>query len=115
MNLSAANAITKPSLPKKPNDQMVNDQMVHYIEVILPLAIRDCYTYSIPDGLSMPAPGTRVRVPLLKKELCGVVLREHTESIDPAFAEKIRPITEVVDTAPVVTQEQLALWRCLSS
>ena len=63
----------------------------------------------------MPAPGTRVRVPLLKKELCGVVLREHTEPIDPAFAEKIRPITEVVDTAPVVTQEQLALWRWMSA
>ena len=74
------------------------------IDIILPLALRDCYTYSVPEGLSIPAPGTRVIVPLLKKELRGVVLREHTEPIEPAFADKIRPILSVVDTAPVVTR-----------
>ena len=115
MNLSAANATTKPSLPKKPNDQMVNDQMVHYIDVILPLAIRDCYTYSIPDGLSIPAPGTRVIVPLMKKEVRGIVLREHTEPVDDAFAAKIKPILSVSETAPVVSPEQLALWQWMSS
>ena len=115
MNLSAANATTKPSLPKKPNDQMVNDQMVHYIDVILPLAIRDCYTYSIPDGLSIPAPGTRVIVPLMKKEVRGIVLREHTEPVDASFAAKIKPISSVSDTAPVVSREQLALWQWMST
>ena len=84
------------------------------IDIILPLALRDCYTYSVPEGLSIPAPGTRVIVPLLKKELRGVVLREHTEPIEPAFADKIRPILSVVDTAPVVTREQLALWQWMS-
>lgn len=94
---------------------MVNDQMVHCIDVILPLAIRDCYTYSIPDGLSMPAPGTRVIVPLMKKEVRGIVLREHTEPVDGAFAAKIKPIRSVSDTAPVVSREQLALWQWMSA
>ena len=115
MNLSAVLATTKPSLPKKPNDQMVNDQMVHYIDVILPLAIRDCYTYSIPDGLSMPAPGARVLVPLMRKQVRGIVLREHTESVDADFAAKIKPILSVSETAPVVSPEQLALWQWMSS
>ena len=115
MNLSAASATTKPSLPKKPNDQMVNDQMVHYIDVILPLAIRDCYTYSIPDGLSMPAPGARVLVPLMRKQVRGIVLREHTEPVDADFAAKIKPILSVSETAPVVSPEQLALWQWMSS
>ena len=84
------------------------------VDIILPLAIRDCYTYSIPDGLSLPTPGTRVIVPLMKKEVRGVVLREHTEPIDPAFADKIRPITAIVDTAPVVSQEQLTLWQWMN-
>ena len=88
--------------------------MVNYIDVILPVAIRDCYTYSVPDGLSLPSPGTRVIVPLLKKELRGVVLREHTEPIDDALQDKIRPISSVVDTAPTVTAEQLALWQWMS-
>lgn len=115
MNLSAVLATTKPSLPKKPNDQMVNDQMVHYIDVILPLAIRDCYTYSIPDGLSLPAPGTRVLVPLMRKQVRGIVLREHTEEVSTDFAAKIKPILSVSETAPAVSAEQLALWQWMSS
>ncbi len=89
--------------------------MVHYIDVILPLAIRDCYTYSIPDGLSMPAPGTRVLVPLMRKQVRGIVLREHTEPVDADFAAKIKPILSVSETAPVVSPEQLALWQWMSS
>ena len=89
--------------------------MVHYIDVILPLAIRDCYTYSIPDGLSMPAPGARVLVPLMRKQVRGIVLREHTEPVDADFAAKIKPILSVSETAPVVSPEQLALWQWMSS
>ena len=62
----------------------------------------------------MPAPGTRVTVPLMKKEVRGVVLREHTEPIDTAWAEKIRPVLEILDTAPVVSKEQLDLWQWMS-
>ena len=88
--------------------------MLKYIDVILPLAIRDCYTYSVPDSLSVPAPGTRVIVPLMNKEVRGIVLREHTEPIDPAFVSKIRPILSVSETAPIVSKEQLVLWEWMS-
>ena len=88
--------------------------MLRYIDVILPLAIRDCYTYSVPDSLSMPKPGMRVIVPLMKKEVRGIVLREHTEPVDAAFEEKIRPITSISETAPAVSTEQLALWQWMS-
>ena len=63
----------------------------------------------------MPQPGTRVIVPLLKKELRGVVLREHTEPIDEAFKDKIRPISSVADAAPTVSAEQLQLWQWMST
>ena len=102
MNLSAANATTKP-------------WRVRIVDVILPLAIRDCYTYSVPDGLSIPAPGTRVIVPLMKKEVRGVVLREHTSAIDENLKDKIRPILSIADTAPAVSPEQLALWQWMSA
>lgn len=88
---------------------------MRYVDIILPLAIRDVYTYSVPDDLSLPTAGTRVVVPLMKKEVRGVVLREHTEPIPDELAAKIRPIAEVVDAAPVVTREQLALWQWMSS
>ena len=62
----------------------------------------------------MPAPGTRVTVPLMAKQVRGVVLGPHTEPVDPAFASKIRPVTAILDAAPVVSSEQLELWRWMS-
>ena len=84
------------------------------VDIILPLAIRDCYTYSVPDDLTLPVPGTRVIVPLMKKEVRGVVLRTHMEPVEDSFAQKIRPVTAVLDTAPMVSPEQLALWQWMS-
>ena len=63
----------------------------------------------------MPAPGTRVLVPLMRKEVRGIVLREHTEPVTEDFAAKIKPILSVSETAPVVSPEQLALWQWMSS
>ena len=63
----------------------------------------------------MPLPGTRVIVPLMAKQVRGIVLREHTESIDDAFAAKIKPISEISETAPGVSKEQLALWQWMST
>ena len=102
MSRSAASATTKLWLLKA-------------VDVILPLAIRDCYTYSVPDGLSIPAPGTRVVVPLVNKELRGIVLREHTEPVDAEFAAKLKPVLSVSETAPAVPPEQLALWQWMSA
>lgn len=62
----------------------------------------------------MPSPGTRVIVPLLKKEMRGIVLREHTEPVDATWADKIRPITSILENAPAVSREQLALWQWMS-
>ena len=63
----------------------------------------------------MPSAGTRVIVPLMAKKVRGIVLREHTEPVDAAFAAKIKPIAEVSETAPAVSKEQLALWQWMSS
>lgn len=57
----------------------------------------------------------RVIVPLMKKEVRGVVLREHTEPIDEALKQKIRPIAQIVEEAPVVSAQQLALWTWISA
>ena len=84
------------------------------VDIILPLAIRDCYTYSVPDSLSVPVPGTRVVVPLMKKEVRGIVLREHTEPVEESLLSKIRPILSVSETAPAVSKEQLALWQWMN-
>lgn len=63
----------------------------------------------------MPAAGTRVLVPLMSKQVRGIVLREHTEPISEDFAAKIKPILSVSESAPDVSAEQLALWQWMSS
>ena len=53
-------------------------------------------------------------MPLMKKELRGVVLRTHTEPVEESLKDKIRPISSVVEGAPLVPKEQLALWQWMS-
>ena len=50
----------------------------------------------------------------MKKELRGVVLRTHTEPVEESLKDKIRPISSVVEGAPLVPKEQLALWQWMS-
>ena len=80
------------------------------IEVILPLAIAETYTYLVPDSMQCPLPGTRVIVPLGKKEVVGIVDngKFKVESL------KLREIICVLDREPMVTENQLKLWRWIS-
>ena len=51
----------------------------------------------------------------MKKQVPGVVLREHTGPMDAAWEAKVRPIVEVIDAAPSVTEDQLFVWQWISS
>ncbi|MDY4514313.1 MAG: primosomal protein N' [Paludibacteraceae bacterium] len=79
----------------------------------MPMAIRETYTYALPDSMPMPAVGARVLVPLGKKVITGIVLREHTEPIAEGIA--LREIIEVLDvTESVVSEQQLQLWQWMA-
>lgn len=104
--------------------------MPQRIEVILPLAIADTYTYLVPDSIQCPQPGTRVIVPLGKKEVVGIVdeiklkvesgkWKEVDKVLSPQGARlfdslKLREIICVLDREPMVTENQLKLWRWIS-
>ena len=51
----------------------------------------------------------------MRKQVRGIVLREHTEPLSSDFIGKIRPITEVLDTHPILPLEQLHLWQWMSA
>lgn len=77
------------------------------------MAIHDAYTYAVPDSVPLPAVGARVLVPLGKKAITGIVLREHTEPIVEGIA--LREIIEVLDvTESVVSEQQLQLWQWIA-
>ena len=100
MSHFAAHAIEKP-LSK-----------IKLIDVILPLAIADTYTYSVPDSTPCPVKGMRVLVPIGKQQYVGIVYGEHEG--DYHGDAVVRPIDMVLDEVPLVHDEQLRLWRWVS-
>lgn len=82
------------------------------VDVILPLAIADTYTYRVPESLCCPPVGVRVLVPLGSKQIVGIVAGEHTEPWDKPVA--LRDIIAVLDTIPIVSEEQLELWHWIA-
>lgn len=83
-----------------------------YVDVLLPLPLEDCFTYSVPEEQEhLITTGVRVVVPLgRKKTYVALVLRVHTQK--PTFATK--PILEVLDAKPVITPTQLQLWQWIA-
>lgn len=82
------------------------------IDIILPLAIADAYTYRVPSNMPTPLAGMRVLVPLGKKTITGVIYRLHEGEL-PASV-KVRDIVDVIDNQPVVTPHQLRLWQWMA-
>src|SRR4249920_1701995 len=85
-----------------------------YAEIIIPLALPKNYTWLIPEQmLDVVRPGCRVEVNLGKnKKYAGIVKRMHNEK--PEFFEP-KEILNVLDTEPVVYEEQLQLWDWMAS
>lgn len=82
------------------------------VDVILPLAIADVYTYRVPTEMDCPSVGMRVLVPLAKKQITGVVYRYHQGALPNSVT--IRDLIDVLDDTPVVTTYQLQLWEWMA-
>lgn len=85
----------------------------HFADVILPLALRGTFTYSIGNEFTGKVfPGMRVLVQVgSKKVYTGIICRIHDE---PPALEKIRPITGILDDVPVADAIQIRLWQWIS-
>ena len=92
----------------------INGTKSLFADVIIPLAVPKTYTWSVPSKLADTIkPGCRVEVNLGKnKKYAGVVKRLHDEKPD-VFEPK--EILNLLDTAPVVFEQQLRLWEWMAS
>ena len=84
-----------------------------YAEIILPLALRQTYTYHIPrEMLPGISPGKRVTVQFGKRKVyTGIVYKLHNNI---PIVSGIKNIHSVLDDQPVVTEKQLAFWEWLA-
>ena len=83
-----------------------------FAEVILPLPLSKNYTYGIPDELkSGAAIGKRVEIQFGKRKIyAGLIKRLHTQA---PKEYKIKPILSVLDSEPIVTEENILMAFCL--
>ena len=85
--------------------------MMHYADLILPVPLQGLFTYAIPEGMNVGV-GMRVLVTFgrSKTYLC-IVARIH--DVKPE-GYQVKPITQVMDQEPIVTEQQLKLWQWIS-
>ena len=79
------------------------------VQVAVPRPLRQTFDYAVPATCPVPAPGSRVRVPLGPTRTVGVVLGP-AETSRPG----LKPIDEVLDPAPLLPADLLALARWLA-
>lgn len=82
------------------------------IDVLLPVPLDGLFTYSVPPEMEGKAErGRRVLVPFGRgKSQVGLIIRRHEG--EPGFA--VKDIKLVLDDAPIVTEDQLKLWRWIA-
>ncbi len=76
------------------------------VSVALPLPLRREFSYFVPEGVPVPAAGSRVRVPFGERALTGVVV-----SADGEEAPGMRELVSVLDPEPVCPPDLLELAR----
>lgn len=86
----------------------------NFVEVALPLPLRQTFTYRLPVGLQETVKlGARLLVPFGKRQLTGYAVALHTE-INPELEieeETIKDALELLDSEPLLTEEILRLTQ----
>lgn len=87
--------------------------MSYYINVILPLPLENQFTYEVTrDEALFLKPGMRIAVPFGKSKIyTGIVAGIHTKAPQKYEA---KPMEQILDESPVVTQHQLDFWKWIS-
>ena len=83
-----------------------------YVEVLLPLKLKETLTYTLPDGWSV-APGDWVQVPLRGHSALGIVTELRDRAPKAVNLSSIGEVAARVDK-PAVTEQELTFWRMVA-
>ena len=85
-----------------------------YLTLLLPLSVANTYTYILPSALEgKVSVGARVIAQFgSKRYYTSIVLAIHQDNPQPGI--QLKPITDVVDNAPIVLPSQLKLWQWIA-
>ncbi len=80
--------------------------------IILPFPLRDSYTYFVPDSMSNDIRiGQRVLVSFGARRFFTGIVHSFGEVEN---VEGLKPISEILDTEPIVSEKQLRYWQRLA-
>src|SRR6185437_5613980 len=79
-----------------------------WVDVALPVPLDQAFTYSVPVGME-PVLGGRVRVQWGNRPMTGVAVKLRTEAPAEIAAAQLKPISAVVDGAPLLEDAMLKL------
>lgn len=84
-----------------------------FADIILPLAVRGRFTYSIPEEIEKDVkPGVMVIVQFGGRKLySGIVCAVH--DIPPEI-RNVKPVIKVIDPIPLINESQLRFWQWIS-
>ncbi|MGI9054199.1 MAG: replication restart helicase PriA, partial [Pyrinomonadaceae bacterium] len=100
-DFAATSLINKKTLPE-------------FVEVALPVPLRQTFTYSLPNGLRENIKtGARLLVPFGKRHLTGYAVALHQKLSEEIEFEKgaIKDVIELIDEEPLITDEILRLTQ----
>ena len=84
-----------------------------FVDVILPLHLRDTYTYRVPQEYNDSVKvGQRVVVQFGKQKLYSAVIRRIHDKV-PNY--KVKYILAILDTFPMIEERHLQLWEWIAS
>ena len=81
-----------------------------FVEVALPLPLFQRFTYALPAGMAMPAPGARVLVPVRGRRSIGIALAEGSG----AGVRNVKPVSELLDAEPAIPPALLRVAEWIS-
>ncbi len=88
--------------------------MTYFINVILPIPLDKEFTYSVTkDEAMFLKPGMRVAVPFGKSKIYAAIVTQ-IHQLEPQLYEA-KEIEHILDETPIVTKEQLQLWKWMAS
>jgi primosomal protein N' (replication factor Y) len=85
-----------------------------FADILLPLPLKATFTYGVPiEWQEKIKVGQRVEVSFGKSKMySGIVKKVHNNKPE---GYSIKPIKNVIDPTPIVTQTQLELWEWMAS
>lgn len=87
--------------------------MEKFVDVILPLPLHGCFTYSLPREMEEEVQiGCRIVVPFGRKKYYTAIVQNVHYSVPTEY--EVKAVTALLDTHPILLPEQFKFWKWLA-